>query len=160
MPVPRKKASRPKPRAATPLSPDGFLERLPVARRAEAERLRALIRERLPLGYEEAVVKDMLVYQVPLERYPDTYNRHPLWYIALASEKSYLSLHLMSIYGDRDVGLRLERAFAAAGKKLNMGKACIRFTSADDLELDAVGDAIASMPVDRWIAIAKAARRR
>src|SRR5687767_11274788 len=51
-------------------------------------------------GYEEVVGKSMLVYQVPLERYFDTYNGQPLWYVALASEKSYLSLHLMRVYGD------------------------------------------------------------
>jgi hypothetical protein len=77
-----------------------FLDQLPPVRRREVDRLRALIRRHLPAGYEEVVSKRMLVYQVPLARYPDTYNKQPLWYIALASEKSYLSLHLMSVYGD------------------------------------------------------------
>jgi hypothetical protein len=102
----------------------------------------------------------MLVYQVPLNRYADTYNGQPLWYVALASEKSYLSLHLVSIYGDPVQSRRLEEGFHATGKKLDMGKACIHFQSADDLAADVIGGIIASMPVERWVGIAQAARRR
>src|SRR6266571_3552702 len=77
-----------------------FLAQLPPGRRRAIDRVRDIIREHLPAGYEEVVSKRMLVYQVPLRRYSETYNGQPLWYVALASEKSYLSLHLMSIYGD------------------------------------------------------------
>ena len=137
-----------------------FLDLLPPARRREVDRLRALIRRHLPAGYEEVVSRRMLVYQVPLARYPDTYNKQPLWYIALASELSYLSLHLMSIYGDAAQAERLKTSFRAAGKKLDMGKACIHFKTADDLPLDAIGQVVASMPLDRWVALAQSARRR
>lgn len=137
-----------------------FLDQLPPARRREVDRLRTIIRQHLPAGYEEVVSKRMLVYQVPLARYPDTYNKQPLWYIALASEKSCLSLHLMNIYGDATQAERLRSGFKAAGKKLDMGKACIHFETADDLPLDVIGEVVASMPLDRWVAIAQAARRR
>jgi hypothetical protein len=102
----------------------------------------------------------MLVYQVPLERSGETYNGHPLWYVALASEKSYLSLHLMPVYGDRGLAERLAEGFRAVGKKLDMGKACIHFQRADDLALDVIGEIIAKIPLDRWVEIAQAARRR
>jgi hypothetical protein len=114
----------------------------------------------LPPGYEEAVSKNMLVYQVPSKTYADTYNGHPLWYVALAPGKSYLSLHLMPVYGDEGLARRLEDGFKAAGKKLNMGKACVRFKTADDLALDVVGEIVATIPVDRWVQIAQQARRR
>ena len=143
-----------------PHSVSQFLAQLPAARRREVGRVRALIRENLPAGYEEVVTKGMLVYQVPLSRYADTYNGQPLWYIALASEKSYLSLHVMSIYGDPGRSERLKEGFRAAGKKLDMGKACIHFKSADDLPFDVLGGVIASMPVDRWVEISQAARSR
>jgi hypothetical protein len=137
-----------------------FLEAFPEERRAEVERVRKTIRRHLPKGYEETVTKNMLVYQVPLDRYSDTYNGHPLWYAALASEKSYLSLHLMPIYGDKMLARRLEEGFRLAGKKLNMGKACIRFKSADDLPLDVIGEIVAAIPVDRWVDVARLARQR
>lgn len=137
-----------------------FLAELPPARRREVERVRVLIQQHLPPGYEEVVTKRMLVYQVPLSRYADTYNGQPLWYIGLASEKSYLSLHLMTIYGDKTQAERLKEGFRAAGKKLDMGKACIHFQTADELPLEVIGTLVASMPVDRWVEIAQAARRR
>jgi hypothetical protein len=122
--------------------------------------VRSVIRRHLPRGYEETVSKNMLAYQVPIERYSDTYNGQPLWYVALASEKSYLSLHLMPVYGSAALARKLTDGFKSAGKKLNMGKACVRFTSADDLALDAIGEIVAAVPMERWIAIARAARRR
>lgn len=137
-----------------------FLAKLPTERRREVERVRQAIRQHLPLGYEEVISKNMLVYQVPLERYADTYNGHPLWYVALASEKSYLSLHLMPVYGDGALARRLADGFQAAGKKLNMGKACIHFKTTDDLALDVIGQIVAAIPPDRWVRIAQAARRR
>jgi hypothetical protein len=136
-----------------------FLAQLPSARRREVDRVRALILRHLPPGYEEVVSKRMLVYQVPLARYSDTYNRQPLWYVALASEKSYLSLHLMCIYGDTTKLHQLKDGFRAAGKKLDMGKACVHFKTADDLPLNVIGAVVASVPLERWVAIAQAARR-
>jgi hypothetical protein len=136
-----------------------FLAALPPERRADVERVRSVIRRHLPKGYEEVVSKNMLIYQVPFERYSDTYNGHPLWYAALASQKSYLSLHLMPIYGDKTLALRLDDGFRAAGKKVNRGKACIRFVKADDLALDVIGELVGALSVDRWVEIAKSSKR-
>jgi len=133
-----------------------FIEAVPSSRKDEVKRVRDVIRRNLPNGYEEAVVKNMLVYQVPLSRYSDTYNGRALWYVALALQKAYLSLHLMPIYFDAAQAAKLKRA----GKKLDVGRACIRFKRADDLPLETIGEIIASLPVDRWIAIAEAARKR
>ena len=140
-------------------SVSAFLRKLPADRRREVEQLREVILQHLPAGYEEAVVKNILVYQVPLARYPDTYNGHALWYVAIASQRSYLSLYLMNVYGDPSLAERLREGFRAAGKKLDMGKSCIHFKRATDLPLDVIGAIVAALSVDRWVAIAKAARR-
>ena len=137
-----------------------FLTALPADRRREVERVRNEIRRQLPTGYEEVVSKNMLVYQVPLERYPDTYNGHPLWYVALASQKAYMSLYLMPVYGDQALARRLADGFRAASKNLDMGKSCLRFKTAEDLALDVIGEIVAAIPLDRWVEIAQAARRR
>jgi len=97
---------------------------------------------------------------VALERYADTYNGHPLWYVALASEKSYLSLHLMSVYAGGQPLERLKTGFKAAGKTLDMGKSCVHFQRAEDLPLDVIGQIVASVPVEKWVAIAQAARKK
>ncbi len=143
-----------------PTSVSRYLAALPADRRPEIERVREVIRDSLPEGFEEVVSRDMLVYQVPLERYPDTYNGHPLWYVALASEKTYLSLHIMPVYGDEALAQRLADGFRAAGKKLDMGKACVRFRTADDLALDVIGRIVAAIPLDRWVQIARSERER
>ena len=122
--------------------------------------MRRVVRQRLPKGYVEGVSSGMICYSVPLSVYPDTYNKQPLWYVGLASMKHYCSLHLMPVYGDRKQEQRLRDAFAAAGKKLDMGKSCIRFKRADDLELDVIGDIVSSVPMTRWIEIAKSVRRK
>ena len=137
-----------------------FLARLPADRAKAISQVREVVVEHLPPGYEEVVQGNMLVYQVPLERYPDTYNGQPLWYAALAAPKSYLTLHLMAIYGSEKLAKDVENGFRAAGKTLNVGKACIRFHEADDLALDAIGKAVAAVPLDKWVAIAKAAHKR
>ncbi len=145
---------------SSPPSVASFLATLPLERRREVKKVRDMVRQHMPAGYEEVISRNMLVYQVPLRLYPDTYNGHPLWYVALASEKSYLSLHLMQIYCDPVQTRRLEDGIRAAGKKLDMGKACLRFKKADDLPLEIIGEIVASTPMDRWIEIAKSARRR
>jgi hypothetical protein len=144
---------------ATSRAVSTFLAALPVERRADVEEVRRIIRHYLPKGYEEVVSRNMLVYQVPLDRYPDTYNGHPLWYAALASEKSYLALHLMPIYGDAKLAQRLDEGFRAAGKKVNRGKSCIRFAKADDLALEVIGQIVEAIPLDRWVQIAESAKR-
>lgn len=125
----------------------------------DLRKVRDVVREHLPAGYQEVVRKNMIVWEVPLERYSGTYNRQPLWYAALAAEKRYLSLHLMPVYGSKVLQEQLAAGFQAAGKKLNMGKACIRFQSAEDLALDVVGQVVGSVPLEEWVAIARTARQ-
>ncbi len=157
MPV-RSRRTPPHPKSPT-RTPDAFLASLPSQIAAELREVRRVVRHHLPTGYQEAVRKNMIVWEVPLERYSDTYNGHPLWYAALAWEKRCLSLHLMPVYGSKPLQEKLEAGFKAAGKKLDMGKACIRFRAVKDLALDVVGEVVGSTPLDRWVEIAKSARR-
>jgi uncharacterized protein YdhG (YjbR/CyaY superfamily) len=147
-------------KSAAPTTVPQYLASLPDDRRAELERVRRVVRERLPEGYVEGTGYGMICYTVPLSVYPDTYNKQPLMYVALASQKNYLSLYLMPAYADGEQEQRLRDAFAAKGKKLDMGKSCIRFKRADDLDLGVIGDIVASTPMTRWIEIAKSVRRK
>ena len=140
-------------------SVEEYLASLPPDRRQEIERVRRVVRDDLPVGYEEGVGFGMLCYSVPLSDYRDTYNKQPLMYAALTSQKNHLSLYLMAVYADDALEKRLRDAFAESGKKLDMGKSCIRFKRADDLPLDAIGEIVAAVPMDRWIEIARSARR-
>ena len=139
---------------------DAYLDELPAERRRVVATVRDVVRANLPAGYEEAMRWGMISYEVPLARYPDTYNGQPLAYAALAAQKSHYALYLTCAYTDPAQAAWLERAFAAAGKRLDIGKSCVRFKRLEDLPLPVVGEAIASTPPDRFIALYEAGRAK
>jgi uncharacterized protein YdhG (YjbR/CyaY superfamily) len=135
-----------------------YLKELPEDRRKVVAALRKLIRKNLPKGYEESMDWGMISYAIPLSRYPKTYNGRPLAYAALAAQKNHFAVYLMNVDAEKAAFLR--REFAKAGKKLDMGRGCVRFKSLDDLPLEAIGKVIASTPPDQHIARFEASRRK
>ena len=95
-----------------------------------------------------------------LETIAETYNGQPLAVAVLGSQKNYMALHLMTVYGDKKHEAKLRDGFKAAGKKLDMGKSCVRFKKLDDLPLDVIAQAVASTPPDQFIARYEAVRRK
>ena len=73
---------------------DGYLAELPRDRREAISAVWRVIVENLPDGYEEAMNWGMITYQVPLSTYPETYNKQPLMYAALASQKNHMAVYL------------------------------------------------------------------
>jgi hypothetical protein len=122
--------------------------------------VRAVVRKNLPKGYKEAVGYGMICYRVPLSTYPDTYNGQPLCYAALAAQKNYCALYLVNVYGDMPTAKAFREGFKKAGKKLDMGKSCVRFKTAGDLPLNVIGKTIAAMPVAAFIAKYESVKRR
>jgi hypothetical protein len=135
-----------------------YLADLPPDRRLAIDAVRAVIRENLPPGYEESMQFGMIGYSVPLSRYPETYNGAPLSYVALANQKNHMALYLMGCYGDAKLTKWFEREFRKSGKKLDMGKSCVRFKKLDDLPLSLIGEAVAAMPVDDFIGLYERSR--
>lgn len=135
-----------------------YLDELPDDRRAVVSAVRDVVVRNLPEGYTESVGYGMLCYGIPLERYPDTYNKQPLSYVALAAQKNYYALYLTCADAAQTEWLRDE--FAKAGKRLDMGKSCVRFKKLEDLPLDVIGRAVASTPPDDFIAQYEASRRK
>ena len=134
-----------------------YLAQLPDDRRVPLEKLRKLINKNLPSGYQETFAWGMITWHVPLAVYPDTYNGRPLCYAALGNQKSHMALYLMSGYAEGPIKKKLVAGFKAAGKKLDMGKACIRFKSLDDLPLDVIADVAGSVPMKQFVEIARGA---
>jgi hypothetical protein len=130
---------------------DDYLAGLPADRRAALSTVREVILKNLPQGYRETMAWGMISYGIPLDRYPNTYNKQPLALAALASQKNYISLYLMTVYGSREVEKWFKERYQASGKKLDMGKSCVHFRKADDLPLDLVGEVIGRVSVDEYI---------
>ena len=137
-----------------------YLAELDPVRRAEIEAVRDLVNAALPAGYREEMTYGMITWVILLDDYPDTYNGQPLAYVGLAAQKNSNSLYLNCVYASAERTERLKQAWAAAGKKLDMGKSCIRFRRAADLALDVVRDEIAATPPSEFIAIYEQTRRR
>jgi hypothetical protein len=135
-----------------------YLESLPAERRTAIQALRKLINKHLPKGYKESFAWGMITWSVPLDVYPDTYNGQPLCYASLGSQKNHMALYLMSAYMASPQLKRLEAGFKAAGKKLDMGKACIRFKSLDDLPLEVIAEVAGAVPMKDFVAGAKQVR--
>ena len=139
---------------------DGYLDSLPPERRAVVSAVRDVVRRNLPEGYRESMDYGMIGYAIPLDRYADTHNGQPLCYAGIAAHKAHYSLYVMSAYGGGAKADWLKQAFARAGKRLDMGKSCVRFKSLDDLPLPAIGEFIASTSPDQFIAAYETARAR
>lgn len=138
-------------------TPEAYLAELPPDWAALVARVRDLVNAHLPPGYVARMNWGMICWEVPLERYPVTYNGQPLGCAALAAQKNYTALYL----GCSPERLeRLKAGYAAAGKTLDMGKVCLRFRKAEDLAEEALAEAIAAVPVETLIAEYEASRRR
>lgn len=129
-----------------------YLAELPADRRAALEAVRQTILTNLPAGYEEAINWGMITYQVPLARYPNTYNGQPLAYAGLASQKNHMAVYLIGLYADEAARERFEAAYRATGKRYDVGKSCVRFKKLADLPLALIGESIALLSVDEFVA--------
>jgi uncharacterized protein YdhG (YjbR/CyaY superfamily) len=138
----------------------GYLAELPADRRKTISTVRAVVRKHLPQGYKESIGYGMICYAVPLSTYPDTYNGQPLCYAALAAQKNYCAIYLMNVYGDAATAKAFREGFRQAGKKLDMGKSCVRFKTADDLPLDVIGRTIAATSMKDFIGQYERSRKK
>jgi hypothetical protein len=142
---------------------DEYLAELSEDRRLLVSAVRDLVNDNLPGGYQEGMMLGMIGWCVPHSRYPAGYHtdpRQPLPFAALASQKQFVSLYLMGTYcGSEQPGTELtadtewfRNAWAATGKKLDMGKSCVRIKRFEDVATEVVAEAIRRLPVDTYIA--------
>jgi hypothetical protein len=134
-----------------------YLDSLPEDRRAIVAAVRKVILKNLPKGYQERMNWGVISYEIPLSRYPTTYNKQPLMYAGLAAQKNYFAVYVMTACSpELEAWFRAE--FKKAGKKLDMGKCCVRFRKLDDLPLDVIGQLIARTQPEKYIAYYEATR--
>lgn len=139
-----------------------YLATLPEDRRRIVQAVRAVILKNLGKGLEEGMQYGMIGYYVPHSVYPPGYHcdpKQPLPFAGLASQKNHVSLHLCSLYGSPEEEAAFREAWAKTGKKLDMGKACIRFRKLEDVPLEVVGAAVKRVSVAKFIARYESALR-
>jgi hypothetical protein len=146
--------------AAKPSTVKQYLDSLPEDRRAAIRKVRAAVNKGLPKGYKEGVQYGMIGWFVPHGLYPGGYHCDPkqgVPFAGLASQKNYMSLYLMCIYGDDKHRAWFEKEWAKSGKKLNMGKSCVRFKKLDELPLEVITEAVRRVPVKAFLSHYEAA---
>ncbi|MGQ0614146.1 MAG: DUF1801 domain-containing protein [Planctomycetaceae bacterium] len=143
-----------------PATVKDYLASLSEDRRAAISKVRAAVNKGLPKGYKEGVQYGMIGWFVPHELHPAGYHcdpKQPLPFAGLGSQKSHMSLHLMCVYGDEKLRKWFEQEWKKSGKKLDMGKACVRFKKAEDVPLDVISETVARVPVAGYLAHYQAA---
>ncbi|MGQ0626500.1 MAG: DUF1801 domain-containing protein [Phycisphaerales bacterium] len=139
-----------------------YLAQLPADRRAVISAIRKVILANLDKGYEEGMSYGAIGYFVPHRVYPPGYHcdpRLPLPFAGLGSQKRHMSLGIMSNYGGSVEEERFRAAWLKTGKKLDMGKCCVRFTRLEDVPLEVVGESIRRMPAKKFIELYEKGRQ-
>lgn len=136
-------------------TPEEYVESLPEDRRDVVSRLREVIKNNLPGGFEETMQYGMIGYVVPLSLYPRGYlddPKQPLPFMHLASQKNHIAVYHMGLYGDEVLlnWFRDRYADVSAGK-LDMGKSCLRFRNPANIPYDLIGELASRITVDEWI---------
>jgi uncharacterized protein YdhG (YjbR/CyaY superfamily) len=134
---------------------DEYLASLPQDRREALEAVRKVILANLDKDYEEGIQYGMIGYYVPHRVFPPGYHcdpKQPLPFASLASQKSHMAVYLMGCYGSPEQESWFRDAWAKTGKKLDMGKSCVRFKKLSDLALDVIGESIKRMPAKAFVA--------
>lgn len=130
---------------------DQYLADLPEDRRDILMPIRDLIIDNLQDGFVESMSCGMPTYEVPLAVFPDTYNKKPLMYCAIAAQKNHNAIYLCSVYSNPDFDKKLREGYDAAGLKLNMGKSCIRFKKLEQVALPVIADIVAGYSLQDFI---------
>jgi hypothetical protein len=133
---------------------DAYLAELPEERREAISAIRGVILKNLPRGYEEGMQWGMIGYYVPHSLYPAGYHcqpEEPLPVASLASQKNHMAFYGLGLYIDEEQARWFVEEWKKAGKKLDMGKSCVRFKTLDDVAVDVIGRAIKRLPVEQYI---------
>lgn len=138
-----------------------YLAELPQDRRLALQAVREVFLKNVDENIEEGMQYGMIGYYVPHSIYPAGYHcdpKQPLCYAGLASQKNHMSLYMMGCYGESALLDWFVKAWEKTGKKLDMGKACIRFKKLEDLPLEVIAETLRRMPTKKFIAVYEAVK--
>ncbi|MFM1909982.1 MAG: hypothetical protein RLZZ545_680 [Actinomycetota bacterium] len=136
-----------------------YLKSLAPERAIVISEIRKLVNQHIKSGFVETMRWGMISWEIPLDKYPNTYNKQPLNYIALAAQKNNYSLYLMSCYATREEGEAFEKAYRASGKKMDMGKSCVRFKKIEDLPIPLIVKYIKRYSLKEFIEVYEESRK-
>ncbi len=141
-----------------------YIDNLPPKRAEAIIKLRQIIIQNIPEGFEETMNYNLPSFVVPHSIYPSGYhcdNKLPLPFISIASQKHFISLYHMGIYSDISLLEWFKTEYAkVVDTKLDMGKSCIRFKNINKIPFDLVGKLATKMTAKKWISIYEKERQK
>ena len=130
-----------------------YINDLPDDRKQSIKKVRNVILENLPKGIDENMNWGMIAYEVPLSEFPNTYNKQPLMFAALASQKNHMAVYLSGIYSSDELREKFIADYKETGKRMDLGKSCVRFKKIEDLPLKLIGKAISVFSIEEFVEI-------
>jgi uncharacterized protein YdhG (YjbR/CyaY superfamily) len=145
-------------------SPEDYISQVPEERQDTLKKLRKVIKDNLPKGFEEGMQYKMIGYYVPHSVYPDGYHcdpKTPLPFMSFASQKNSINLYHMGIYAKKELLDWFVGEYPKHCKrKLDMGKSCIRFKKMDEIPFELIGELTKKMSSEEWIDIYESALKK
>ena len=132
-----------------------YINELDSERAPQIQELVKLVRSNIKPGFIETMRWGMISYEIPLEVSGATYNKQPLNYVAIASQKNYISVYVLGIYSNDNDQIEFRSRWAKSGKRLNMGKSCVRFKTIEDADLQTLAWAIRRLSVNQYLKLAR-----
>lgn len=138
-------------------NPEEYIAQLPPDRQEAMVQLREVILQNLPAHFQETMSYGMIGYVVPHSVYPAGYHcdpKLPLPFMSIASQKSHIGFYHMGLYADEMLMQWFVDAFPQhSSRKLDMGKSCLRFKKAEHIPYGLLGELVAKMKAEDWIAL-------
>ena len=132
-----------------------YINEIPEERKEGVNKLRTIILENLPKGFEEGMSYGMVSYFVPHSIYPAGYHcnpRLPLPFMSFANQKNSINLYNLELYANPDLYAWFVTEFAKhSNEKLDMGKSCIRFKKSANIPFELIAELVRKVTVTDWI---------
>ena len=145
-------------------SPNDYISQVPEERQDALKKLRKVIKDNLPKGFEEGMIYKMIGYYVPHSVYPDGYHcdpKIPLPFMSFASQKNSVNLYHSGIYANKEIHDWFVGEYPKHSKrKLDMGKSCVRFKKPEDIPYELIGKLAGKMSAKEWIDIYETALKK
>jgi uncharacterized protein YdhG (YjbR/CyaY superfamily) len=142
---------------STAITVNDYIASLPDDRQIAIKKLRKILKDNLPKGFEECMSYGMIGYVVPHSIYPKGYHcdpKLPLPFINVGSKKNFISMHHMGLYGDINLLDWFVKKYAEeVPSKLDMGKGCVRFKKVENIPFELIGELAKKVTVDQYIKV-------
>ncbi|MBK7711154.1 MAG: DUF1801 domain-containing protein [Bacteroidales bacterium] len=136
-------------------TPEDYINQIPDERKPAIEKLRQVILQNLPKGYEETISYDMIAYVIPHSLYPPGYHvnpKIPLPFINIASQKNFIAFYHMGLYANRDLLEWFKSEYPKYSKtKPDMGKICVRFKNIENIPYDLIAELVKKISPEAYI---------